>query len=272
MSKINKALQHGLSMIELLVALAISSFLILGITQVYISNKSTYSFQQSQADNMGSGRFLQMLLNEQIGKAGYRRTPDQAFEYAFKGKGAAGECAAFPKEGVVTKLNDNDANGFCIRYQPAVDGEHSCDGNTLSLAHESAFISAPESEMAYVVIEHHWDDNLHEGTITCNGEGLVEGVADFRVEFLLGGKNERRFLVNPYRAASTYNGADIVRGIKYSALLASRPNQGGGVESAVLDAWLNDADNTTKKALEDNDNNRIYQVVSSTQVLRNLVP
>ena len=36
--------QRGLSMIELLVALAISSFLILGITQVYIDNKRNYMF------------------------------------------------------------------------------------------------------------------------------------------------------------------------------------------------------------------------------------
>ncbi len=41
--------QSGLSMIELLVALAISSFLILGITQIYLDNKRNYLFQQGQA-------------------------------------------------------------------------------------------------------------------------------------------------------------------------------------------------------------------------------
>lgn len=268
MSRVNMTLQQGLSMVELLVALAISSFLILGITQVYISNKSNYSFQQSQAGNMDSGRFLQMVLKEQVSKAGYRRTPDQEINQAFKSASGPGKCAVFPEGGVVAKLSDNNANGFCIRYQPAVDGEHTCGGNTLS-ANASAFIPAAES---YIVIEHHWNDNLHEGKITCDGEDLVEGVADFRVEFLLGEKNERRFQNNPYQIASTYNGADIVRGIKYSALLASQPNQSGGMESAVLDGWLIDADSSTKKDLEDNDNNRIYQVVSSTQVLRNLVP
>ncbi len=34
--------QSGLSMIELPVALAISSFLILGITQIYLDNKRNY--------------------------------------------------------------------------------------------------------------------------------------------------------------------------------------------------------------------------------------
>lgn len=272
MSRLYKAAQQGLSMIELLVALAISSFLILGITQVYIDNKSNYTFQQSQAVNMDSGRFMQMVLNEQIGKAGYRRTPDQEFDYAFKFKSAAGKCAPFPKEGVVTKLSDNDANGFCIRYQPAVNGELTCEGVALSLINDSAFISAKDSELAYVAIEHVWNDDLHEGKITCNGQDLIEGVADFQVEFILGNRDERRFQTNPYQKVSDYNGSDIVRGVKYSALLASRPNQRSGVDSAVFTQWLDDSDETVKTALQDNDSNRIYQVVSSTQVLRNLVP
>lgn len=272
MSGVRKSTQHGLSMVELLVALAISSFLILGITQVYIDNKSNYSFQQSQAANMDSGRFLQMMLNEQIGKAGYRRAPDQEFEQAFKARGAIGECAAFPTEGVVTKLSDEDANGFCMRYQPAVNGEQACDAESLTLASPSAFIAAKENEMAYVVIKHEQNDDLHLGRVTCNGESLVDGVADFKVEFLLGEKLERRFKDNPYKYAFDYNGTDIVRGVKYTALLASNPNQRGGMESAVFEEWKKTVDSTAKKKLEENDNNRIYQVVSSTQVLRNLVP
>lgn len=43
--------QAGLSLVELMVALAISSVLILGITQIYIDNKRSYSFQQNQAEN-----------------------------------------------------------------------------------------------------------------------------------------------------------------------------------------------------------------------------
>ena len=42
--------QNGLSMIELLISLAISSFLILGITQVYIDNKRNQVFQLAQSE------------------------------------------------------------------------------------------------------------------------------------------------------------------------------------------------------------------------------
>lgn len=267
-----KAHSLGLSMIELLVALAISSFLILGITQVYINNKSNYDFQQSQASNMDAGRFLQIILEEQISKAGYRRDPMQDIEEAFGPYGSANGCAVFPKGGAVTRLSATNVKGFCVRYQPAVKGEQACDGVDLTLANPSAFEEASDSETAYAVIRHVWSDDLHQGKITCNGHDLIEGVADFNVEFLLGEKAERRFQSSPYKKASDYNTTDIVRGIKYSALLASRPNQRSGMDSNVFNQWKDNADADTKNKLDSNDKNRIYQVVSSTQVLRNLVP
>ena len=63
MSHMINSKEHGLSMIELLIALAISSFLILGITQIYIDNKRNYLFQQTQAANQENLRFLDLLLS-----------------------------------------------------------------------------------------------------------------------------------------------------------------------------------------------------------------
>jgi len=48
--------QRGLSMIELLVALAISSFLLLGMSQIYLDNKRTQLFQQNQTGNQENSR------------------------------------------------------------------------------------------------------------------------------------------------------------------------------------------------------------------------
>lgn len=75
--------QLGLSMVELLIALAISSFLILGITQVYIDNKRNYVFQQNQAGNAENSRFAALIINDYLGKAGYRRTPSALLEIVF---------------------------------------------------------------------------------------------------------------------------------------------------------------------------------------------
>src|SRR5690554_120174 len=93
--------QRGLSMVELLVALAISSFLILGITEIYIANKRNYVFQQSQANNQENTRFAELTLNAWLNKAGYRRAPDQFLEDAFPETPATTDCAAFAKGAVV---------------------------------------------------------------------------------------------------------------------------------------------------------------------------
>lgn len=266
------ARQQGLTLVELLIALTMSSFLILGMTQVYISNRHSFDFQSSQASNMNAASFLQMMINAQLDKAGYRRAPDQLMDKAFLARAANGLCAAFTSGAVIAPLADASASGFCLRYQPAINGELACNGEAQSLQHAGAFIAAATSELVYIAIEHRPENELHLGSLRCNNVELLVGVADFRVEFLLGNKEERRFLGRPRIAASAYNGADVVRAVRYSALLASRPNQRSGMESAQLLGWLADTESTSKQRLSQHDNDRIYQRVSSTRVLRNLVP
>ncbi|PXC03145.1 pilus assembly protein PilW, partial [Pseudomonas aeruginosa] len=87
--------QSGLSMIELLVALAISSFLILGITQIYLDNKRNYLFQQGQAGNQENGRFAMMFLDQQLAKVGFRRRADDPNEFAFPAQQKTAYCEAF---------------------------------------------------------------------------------------------------------------------------------------------------------------------------------
>ena len=87
--------QNGLSIIELLVALAISTILILGVTQVFLENKRTQAFQQQQNNNQENARFAEIILDEYLGKAGYRRAPDDVLENAFPAAAAASGCSAF---------------------------------------------------------------------------------------------------------------------------------------------------------------------------------
>jgi len=54
--------------------------------------------------------------------------------------------------------------------------------------------------------------------------------------------------------------------------MSSRVGQRDGEDSKVLDDWLTGASDTDKERLEEADNRRIYQVASSTQTIRNLMP
>lgn len=276
------AQQRGISMIELLVALAISSFLLLGISQIYLDNQRNHLFQQSQSANSEGSRFIALALNDLLGKAGYRRAPDQAFDEAFPAEAAKDGCKAFDKGSAVTATAAGV--GLCLRYQPLVSGEMDCQGDATTAFDDSkAFQPAPETSLVTLALIYTPGNELHEGTLTCKNldsaaapSELLAGIADFRLEYGVGPKamhekklvdGEQRFVeVNSWTSAS-----GPIRAVRYSILLASREQQRDG-ESAVLTSWQRKADDAAKARLEEGDRNRIYQIASSTQTLRNLMP
>ncbi|MHB0766677.1 PilW family protein [Stutzerimonas sp. NM35] len=274
--------QRGISMIELLVALAISSFLLLGISQIYLDNQRNYLFQRNQTANSEGSRFITLMLNNYLGKAGYRRAPDQAFEDAFPEKNASSDCAKFDKGNAITTTADGI--GICLRYQPLVSGEADCQGNNTTAFDDSkAFQPPPTNSLVTLAITYTPSDELNEGALTCKNvntstspSALLSGIADFRLEFGLGTKDmfEKKLTDDNSRFinASAWN-ADKgpIRAVRYSILLASPEEQRDG-NSAIYEAWLGKADTTSKARLAAGDKNRIYQVASSTQTIRNLMP
>lgn len=273
--------QHGLSMIELLVALAISSLLILGITQIYIDNKRSYLFQQSQALNLDSARFADYMLSDLLGKAGYQRSHLQTLEDFPAASVLSQHCENFKAGHAITKLR-NGAQGLCLRYQPAVNDEVTCAGNALALssASQPAFKQPSDTEIAYIAILFTPDNtNLEKGTISCvdkNGPAeLIGGVADFHIEFGIGNSGADKTLVSssPWKVPADWSNSDEqpVRAIRYSVLLASARNQRDSADSAVFTRWTTKlATEARKTILETQDNRRIYQIATGSQALRNL--
>ncbi len=273
--------QRGLSMVELLVALAISSFLILGITQVYIDNKRGYVFQQSQANNQENTRFAEITLNNWLNKAGYRRAPDQDIEDAFLAVAESGDCKAFPKGGVIAGLLSDAEIGFCMRYQPATSTELDCQGNTVKTTGAStklntAFVKPASSEVVVMAIKFVPNADLHKGSLQCKNltgtapgfAELIDGVADMKFEFASGENDvfEKRLKANPWTA----NAAGLVRAVRYSMLLTSRSNQRDS-DSKIYTDWIATATGANKTRIETGDKKRIYQLSSSTQTLRNMM-
>lgn len=277
--------QRGLSMIELLVALAISSFLLLGISQIYLDNKRTQLFQQNQTGNQENSRFAALILNEYLGKAGYRRAPDQLIEETFPAKSYPG-CKEFGKGSAVSVTTDGQ--GICLRYQPVVSGELDCHGNASpAFTDTTAFKPPPTSSLIVLAIKYVPSTDskaLNSGTLECSNVTvanpsyveLIAGVADFRLEFGVGSKDllERKLTdgSNRFVSASTWSeSSGPIRAVRYSILLASNEDQRDS-ESLVYNKWYDAADATVKARLADGDGNRIYQVAHATQTIRNLMP
>lgn len=281
-----KAFQHqrGLSMIELLIALAISSFLILGITQIYIDNKRNHVFQQSQAGNLESSRFATLMVNEYLSKSGYRRNPASLLEFVFPSQNASGDCLAFSAGHSITGLDPDEGTGFCIRYQPLTKDELDCQGVTVAtFDDESAFSSPPQSSQIVLAFKYEpgIDGKLQDGRLLCKSLNastpqyveLLQGIADLRLDFGIGNADVLEKEVSGFISQEDWTPASgAIRSVRYAMLMSSRVGQRDGEDSKVLDDWLAAASDTDKERLEEADNKRIYQVASSTQTIRNLMP
>ena len=63
--------QAGISMVEILIALVISLFLLSGIVQVYLANKTTYKFTEALARVQENGRFAIEYMVQDLRLAGF---------------------------------------------------------------------------------------------------------------------------------------------------------------------------------------------------------
>lgn len=242
--------QHGLSMVELLIALAISSFLILGITQIYIDNKRNYIFQQNQSANQENSRFSLLLLEQELRKAGYRRVIQDSRELAFPSVSVAG-CGNF-SAGEVAKPTAN-AQGVCFRYQRASNTELDCHGNLI-----------PNDDPVTIRIE-----KTADGDLNCHVNGgaaatLITGINQISFEFGVDTNASR--VANTYlSAADTLATGGSVVAVRYATLHESQSSQ----VALEADSYNFPLANTTAVTPTDR---KLYKSVQGTTTLRNIAP
>lgn len=63
--------RHGVSLVELMVAIAVGLFLIGGVIQIYLSSKQSYNAQEQLARMQENGRFAMGLVTTDLRRAGY---------------------------------------------------------------------------------------------------------------------------------------------------------------------------------------------------------
>lgn len=281
-------LQAGLSLIELMVAMALSSFLILGIVQIYIDNKRSYSFQQSQSENLEGSRYALLLLQQELSKAGYRRRPDEPFDFAFPAlSGNVAGCGEFKAGAAAKRISQSE---ICIRYQPRDQIDRDCLGDLPVTA--TALESGPYTSTQEIIIERLWfeeGDGTAPGRLNCtrvhtdmagtvkaaasSGE-LIAGIVDLRFELGTGSSADPRS-VSQYTIDDTN---DPVLAVRYVALMRSSGSSLRDSISAAdaLKNWqtitgLDDSD-AKLATLKNDDKGQLYQVSQSSVTLRNLMP
>ncbi len=206
--------QIGLSMVELMIAMTLSSFLILGVTQIYLDNSRSYTFQQSQAENQEGSRYSLLFLQQELAKSGYRRRPDEPFEAAFPADTISG-CTFAAGETVKSA----SSSSICIRYQPKDHKERDCLGNIVD-----SNLTTPYTKTNSVVAERIWLDST-ANTINCTrgstSSSLVNGVADLRFEYGVGSAASPQTVASYTKTAVANSATQPVLSVRYTTLFRS---------------------------------------------------
>ncbi len=253
--------QRGLSLIELMVAMVIGSFLILGVTQIFISNQKSYLFQQGQVGNQENGRFTLAILTQELTKAGYRSDPTTVFP------AGSGQGCTFP---IGTSVIAVSATSLCIRYQASNRSDVTCQGAGLAEASQSGITTPYDHSKTNPVLVEKIAYDADAQSITCTSGGttqaLVTGVAGLRFEYGAGS--------GALKTVSTYSTspADVIGAVRFAVLMQSPTTasiRDTSTASPALTEWdsrfgtsLADAETKTKS-------HQLYQLLQGTVMIRN---
>ena len=254
--------QRGLSLVELLVALAIGSFLTLTSAQIVIDNKLSYLFQRAQADNQNNARFTLQWLDRQLTKTGYKRRPDQLPEAAFPAlseaqSGVAG--CSFAAGQVIVSIN---AKTLCIRYQPSDRQDLDCLGNGRPANLTSLAVPYAAPVEAYI---EKLSINATQQLMCTSKDGtatLIEGITDARFDFGVGMPGSPNVMTYTAKPAP----GDSIRSVRYSALMSAAIPAGTAAANSLAWRYWYDKDFPAAPTL------RLYQVIKGTTALRNVAP
>lgn len=142
--------QRGLTLIELMVALAISSFIILGVSTVFATSKRVYQSQEGLSRIQENGRFVTAYLTDDLRLAGFP-------------KGSGPTAIATASDGVASA-----SDSISISYNSPFATIRDCRG-----------IATTNPITNVYTIE------VNAGTgisgLVCNGTELVEGVDNLQI-------------------------------------------------------------------------------------------
>ena len=146
-----KTQQAGFSLIELLIAIAISMVAMVAVTEVYVSSKGTSRVQEMQMRLTEDGRFGSSMMQRVISQAGYRETPSTAID---------------PNRISVA------ANVITVKFRSDGANQMVCDGSTPAVADQT------------LVIQRLAASSTLQCLFDANNDGSAVGVADGTVDWI----------------------------------------------------------------------------------------
>jgi type IV pilus assembly protein PilW len=287
--------QLGLTLLELLVVLAISSILMLGLVQIFADSGRTERYIDAQLETIDNSRFVDMILKGYIERAGYKHNPAAN---VFRAKTALNGCNVFLDGEFVTSYHKTgtENRGFCIRYQPSallgtnqVD-DFDCTGTARQSSESQGFRGNSSNDnivMAVFFVPGVGSRGLENGELKCQTwqedgtnqsaqQTVLSGIGDFHTMLMdtVGDVYE-----GPTTGMFNSNGRHFV-GIKYYFLFASEAETrvgGKKGKSVFKELWISDVltdasgkSNSNKISRINNlDEGNIFSITDGTVLFKN---
>jgi type IV pilus assembly protein PilW len=220
--------EAGFTLVEIMVALLVSLFLLAGVLQIYLGTKSSYRFQEGMSRLQENGRFAQYYLDRALRLAGYKsdsRTDDgQAFPADTTTASYLGG-VTFTASQIVGGVDDNSigdpfkggSDVLVLRYRgsetPWTDASENNPDGLITDCLGTAVDAEEFATMAFFV-----DTNDHlacrSKTDDENQNELAEGIEDMRVLYGVD--------LNGDRSADKYVAASQVAAAEWQTVVSVR--------------------------------------------------
>lgn len=256
-------LQHGLTLVELMIALAIGLLIVLVVTSAYMSGIGTQRAQTDMTRLEESARFGFDLLSRAIRRSGYRDVTS-AYPVGYVGTRAQEFCGTDPIGSALRATNDattvdlgggvtanvlNNSDTITVRYYGQDKPDHTAaDGVVLDCLGNPVRRGTLVQDTIYVAAD---PTNNNEPTLFCNTDNpaapagsrnlaLIPGVET--IQILYAEDTDGDTIANRYAPANKLTSIDDVRGMLVS-LIVRTPNATGSDRSAkTLQHFGNDYD------------------------------
>ena len=271
--------QHGLTLIEIMVALLIGSFLLAGVIQIFIVNKQTYRVQENLSRMQENGRFSIDYLNRYIRLSGYiANEPFLDIKNKNQNKRGTLTSEIFPPTNpAITGINDNpaslnDSDSITIRFQgnPAYNPMTDCLGNVINSPNGNVIATNQfliptglQDNNLYCITVH----NTATGAVVAGSaqtQPVIEGVENMQIRYCM-----RTSIPNNFScvAANNVTNWSAVQNVRISLLVrSSDDNLVNQSQSYQFDTDGDGVDETITPT-----DRRLRRVFTTTITLRNLL-
>jgi type IV pilus assembly protein PilW len=236
MSRAATAAQRGFSLIELLIAMALGLILVLGVTQLFLGSKRSFVLQQQMATLQENARFVLTRISRDLRQAGLfgcldlqrlpadtrSRLPAEFTEPIAYGGGVLTLLSAVTAHDPLASAGARSAADYDARWLLASDCLHE-----LRIASGSDALEVSPGDVLIPIrqMEYRQSGDRLQARIngTGNFETLIEGVAQFAVQFGLASADGERSVAGHYHSNLDPLDGPRVRSVRVRLALTDAP-------------------------------------------------